>query len=52
LSHPDHVHVALVNAFVRNTVGILQEYVVPERLEEALDKLRALQAAAVPETIE
>jgi len=48
LSHPEHVHIALVHAFTRNTVAILQEYVVPERLEEALDKLRALQVAVVP----
>jgi len=48
LSHPEHVHVALVNAFVRNTVAVLEDYVVPERLGEALDKLRQLQAAVTP----
>jgi hypothetical protein len=52
LSHPEHVNAALVNAFVRNTVAVMEQYIVPERLSEALDKLRALQAAAVPGTVE
>jgi hypothetical protein len=52
LSHPEHVHVALVNAFVRNTVAVMEQYVMPEHLGEALDKLRALQAAVVPGTTE
>jgi hypothetical protein len=45
------VHVALVNAFARNTVAVLEQYVMPEHLGEALDKLHALQAAAVPGTV-
>jgi hypothetical protein len=48
LSHPERVHIALVNTFLRNTAVILQEYVVPERLGEALDKLHQLQAAVTP----
>src|SRR5262249_18609728 len=52
VSHPEHVHVPLVTAFVRNTVAVMEQYIVPERLPEALDKLRALQAAAVPGTVE
>jgi len=43
-----HVHVSLVNALVTNTVQVMSEFVPPERLAAALDKLRALQAAAVP----
>jgi hypothetical protein len=35
------VHVALVNAFARNTVAVLEQYVMPEHLGEALDKLHA-----------
>lgn len=45
-----HVHVSLVNALVTNTVQVMSEFVPPERLAAALDKLRALQAAAVPPT--
>jgi hypothetical protein len=52
LSHPEHVHVGLVNAFVRNTVATMAEFIAPERLAEALEKLKALQAAAVPGTTE
>jgi hypothetical protein len=52
LRHPEHVHIALVNVFTRNAVAVLEQYIVPGRLSEALDKLRALQAAAVPGTVE
>jgi hypothetical protein len=45
-----HVHVSLVNALVTNTVAVMTEFVPPERLAAALDRLRALQAAAVPGT--
>jgi hypothetical protein len=45
-----HVHVSLVNSLVTNCVATLTEFVPPERLAAALDRLRALQAAAVPGT--
>jgi hypothetical protein len=45
LLHPEHVHIGLVNALVSNVVAVLEKYVEPERLSEALDKLRHLQAA-------
>ena len=48
ISDTTHVHVSLVNALVTNTIAVMTEFVPPERLSAALDKLRALQAAAVP----
>jgi hypothetical protein len=45
LSHPEHIQAGLVHALVNNVVAVLAEFVVPERLSEALDKLRGLQAA-------
>jgi hypothetical protein len=52
LSHSTHVHVSLVNALVTNAISVATEFVPPDRLPAALDKLRALQAAAVPGTRE
>jgi hypothetical protein len=45
LLDPKHVHIGLVNVLVSNVVAVLEKYVEPERLSEALDKLRHLQAA-------
>jgi hypothetical protein len=41
-------HVDLVDALIGNMVAVLTEFVPPERVPAALDKLYALQAAAVP----
>jgi hypothetical protein len=41
----DYVHVDLVNALIRNTVAVVAEFVLPEHLGAALDKLRTLQQA-------
>jgi hypothetical protein len=49
-SDTTHVHVSLVNTFTRNVVSVLTEFCPPERLATALDRVRALQAAAVPGT--
>jgi hypothetical protein len=43
-----HIHVSIVDALIGNTVTVLSEFVAPEHLPAALDKLRALQATAVP----
>src|SRR5262249_37031932 len=48
LDDTTHVHVSLANTFVVNTVSMMTEFVAPERLPAALDKLYALQAQAVP----
>jgi hypothetical protein len=37
-----------VDALIGNVVSVLMDFVSPEQLPAALDKLRALQAAAVP----
>jgi hypothetical protein len=50
ISDTTHVHVSLVNTFARNVVSVLTEFCPPERLAAALDRVRALQAAAVPGT--
>ena len=42
-----HIHVSIVYAFIGNAVAVLTEFVAPEQLPAALDKLRALQAMAV-----
>jgi hypothetical protein len=43
-----HIHVSLVDALLGNMMAVLTEFVPPERLEAAIDKLHTLQAAAVP----
>jgi hypothetical protein len=45
LSHPEHIHVSLMRAIVNNTVAVLEQYVAPEHLGEALDEVRKLHAA-------
>lgn len=42
------IHVDLVDALIGNVVAVLTEYVQPERLPAALDKLHTMQAAATP----
>jgi hypothetical protein len=44
--------VDIVNSFVANTIAVLTEFAPPDRLGAALDKLYALQEAAVPGTRE
>jgi hypothetical protein len=39
-----YIHVAIVDALVANTVRVITEYVLPEDVPAALDKLRDLQA--------
>jgi hypothetical protein len=45
LDDTTHVHVSLVNALVVNVVAAITEFVEPDRVPAALDKLRHLQAA-------
>jgi hypothetical protein len=40
-----HIHVSIVDALLGNMVAVLTEFVAPERLPVALDKLQQLQAA-------
>jgi hypothetical protein len=48
LDDSTHVHKSLVDALVVNVINVLTEFVPPERLPGALDRLRAYQAQAVP----
>ena len=41
----DYVHADLVNTLIRNTVAVISEFVLPEHVGAALDKLRTLQQA-------
>ena len=43
-----HVHVSILNGFILNAINVLTEFVPPERVGAALDKLRALLAHALP----
>jgi hypothetical protein len=43
-----HVHVSILNSLIVSAINVLTEFVAPERLGAALDKLRAMLQHAVP----